>query len=85
MKIEANKIVITGSDPDAIGSYDRKDVEQEMKELGIVPKSIWIRWVLTHAFDVELPPAIIEALESGVVTEIGFFTEHDDLMQIRLI
>ena len=83
MKIEANRIIITGDDPDAAGTYDRKDVEQEMADVG-VPNVPWIQWVLGHAFDEGVPAQIVAALESGVVTEIKFFTERGDLAKVRL-
>jgi len=83
MKIEPSRIVITGDDPDAAGTYDRKDMEQEMAEVGVsdVP---WTQWVLGHAFDEGVPHQIEAALESGVVTEIKFFTERGDLVKVRL-
>lgn len=83
MKIEASRIVITGDDPDAAGTYDRKDIEREMADVCVrdVP---WTQWVLDHAFDEGVPAQVAAALESGAVTEIKFFTERGDLVKVRL-
>lgn len=83
MKIEPSRIVITGDDLDAVGTYDRKDVEQEMADVCVSGVS-WTQWILEHAFAEGVPAQIAEALESGAVTEIKFFTERGDLVKVRL-
>ena len=44
------------SNPDYNGTYDKTDVEDEMRAVGVTPHSPseWIEWVLEHMFSDEI-------------------------------
>lgn len=81
------KLKIFSEDPDWCGQWDKKDVLEEMKDVGIEvdePEKQWLNWVFDHNFeDVVLPQEqIIETFNALKKCEMLF--KLDD-MDVRII
>ncbi len=82
-----NLKITCNTNPDIPGEWNRADVEQEMKEVGIEVNGNdeWLEYVLGHVFDeVVLPPGVYDAIMSGDVQSIIFKTKENDVVKIVL-
>ena len=74
MDKELTVLEIKSDDIDMCGVWNRADVEQEMLEIGLMPRRYdnWISYILNH-FDIS--DCIVEAIADDDVYEIKF--KHD--------
>ena len=79
------KLKITcNTGPDIPGEWDKAEVEEEMKDLGmeVTEGDEWLEYVLGHVFiDAVLPSGVYDALLSEDVQQIIFKTNHGDVVK----
>lgn len=61
------KLEIMSDNPDFNGVWTRKEVEAEMRDIGV--SGHWLDWVIDNNFDCTCPPELIKAMK---LTELSF-------------
>lgn len=61
------RLEIVSDNPDFNGVWTRKEVEAEMRDIGV--SGHWLDWVIDYNFDCTCPPELIKAMK---LTELSF-------------
>lgn len=67
------KFTLESNHPDFIGSWNKADIEEEMRELDIHDDS-WISYILSHY---DFPASVTNALEDDSVLTMAFKFDGD--------
>ena len=67
------KFSLESNDPDISGSWNKADIEEEMRELEINDGS-WISYILSHY---DFPSVVVNALEDDSVLTMAFKFDGD--------